>query len=916
MKTTKRYCGDPSQTTPLVERRGPERTKRFRFTLGAKFILLMATLLSAALVTESISNYRFEKELLLQSLQEKAAVQGKFVSEISKEAILGNDYESLNRYMEETSRIQDIAFGVVISTRGQLLTSFLDSNKKAVKIAQQQVPHGTFAARIDVIQKNPHVLTYKFPIQVASEHIADFVLGVDTTRIETVLRTELLRQLASHAGVIFLLGLVVYFVFRNSLLVRIKALIAGASRVAQGNLNEPIVANSSDEICDLTHSFNRMMSQLRESNQRTASAMDEMRDLNRNLESRVQERTARLELALRIAQMGHWDYDVADRVFHISSSVRTLFGIAADRAVSRTMLLRAVHPDDRRDVWQKFTAALTKRQPLELEFRLAGDGESPRTLFASAERLMDESGQHLRLFGIVQDITARVLAEYAAHTALRETLDAKTASEAKSAFLANMSHEIRTPLTAIIGFAESMRDPAQPAAERQDSVNTIIDSGKHLLHVINEILDLSKIESRRLTVELIPTRVTDIISDVESVATMLANEKALTLAVDYTFPIPTTIHTDPTRLKQILLNLCGNAIKFTNTGGVRIRVHHAPEQKLLHFDIADTGIGIAPDKINRLFTPFEQADSSTTRRFGGTGLGLYISKQLAEMLGGTIEMKSTEGLGTLACVTIATGDIELDDMMTGVDDIAQVASQTPATASAVQLNGTVLLAEDNAINQRLIGRYIQRTGAKVETAENGQIAYEKAQKHPYDLILMDMQMPVLDGLSATRRLREMGYNEPIVALTANAFKEDRDQCRAAGCDDFLTKPIDLPEFYRVLNRYLPHDAPAAQKSAEEIAFDEEIKDLVKRFIDGLPEWQEKCREAHRLGALDELRTLTHQLKGLGGTFGYPDISHHAGAAEDCVRQHPETDMTALLAQLYEACDAAIAHFRKQNPIAA
>ena len=902
-----------SSAAPLADKR-----RKCRLPLGTKFILLIASVLSLALATEALVNYHNQRTLLLQSLKEKAAVQGKFVASISKEAILSRDYVSLNRYMQDISRIEDVVYGVITSTKGDFLTTYLDQDKPHVKRLLNNTNHSDLQSTIKRIDSNPEILALTYPVMLEKEHIANMTIAVDQTRAINLARRELMLQLSFNAAIIVGLGLAIYVIFRYSALRPIRSLTEGAARVSAGNLNEPVPIQSADELGELTGSFNQMMARLKESLAQSQNTMGEMRELNRNLEARVQERTARLELAQRIAQMGHWDFEVDEGTFHASHQVYTLLGLSEKNVLGRHALLRAIHPDDRRGIYDTFTLAVAKARAFEAEFRIILPTGVERILIITAEITISEQSGKSRLFGILQDITERASAEYAAQKALNEKLDAESANEAKSAFLANMSHEIRTPLTAIIGFAETMQDLDQPIQERVEATETIIKNGRHLLQVINEILDLSKIESRRLELEILPTPVLDVVADVEALIIMSAHGKQLSLNVEYDYPIPRYIETDPTRFKQILLNLCSNAIKFTSTGGVRIRIGFEAEKQLLRIAVMDTGIGIRQDKIYRLFTPFTQADSSTTRRFGGTGLGLYISKQLAEMLGGTVEIRSIEGMGTRVDITLATGVAASDDLITCNEDAYATADSGQNKTEAKSLRGHILLAEDSIDNQRLVSLFVKKLGATITIANNGKSALEKALAGEFDLVLMDMQMPIMDGIEATRLLRQSGYGGPIVALTANAFKEDREHCASAGCNDFLTKPIDRAAFHRVLQQYLPatdsvlSSTENSEKSALQVNLDDELRELAAEFIENLPDRVNHIQAAHAAGNLQELSSLLHQLKGIGSIFGYPVVTDQAGGIEQQIKHDDLAALEQRLGQLYQACDQAITHFNSHS----
>ncbi len=393
---------------------------------------------------------------------------------------------------------------------------------------------------------------------------------------------------------------------------------------------------------------------------------------------------------------------------------------------------------------------------------------------------------------------------------------AEAANRAKSEFLANMSHEIRTPMTAILGFSDLLSNASVTDVDRTDFIETIQRNGKHLLGIINDILDISKIEAGKMTVERIDCSPCQIASDVASLMRSRAIAKNLSLHLKYNGPIPESIQTDPTRLRQILINLLGNAIKFTEQGSVCLTVAMmatADGSTRISFEVTDTGVGITPEQMASMFQPFTQADTSTTRRFGGTGLGLTISRRLAQMLGGDIAGRSTPGQGSTFVVTIDTGSLEDVRQFNDLNEAVWSAEHQPSDATPFEANDLlsrrVLLAEDGQDNRRLIAVMLGGHGISIEKADNGQIAVDKALQardsgQPYDCILMDMQMPVLDGYDATRRLRQLGFRTPIIALTAHTMRGDRELCLAAGCDDYATKPVDCNVLLRMLARYMGH----------------------------------------------------------------------------------------------------------------
>lgn len=401
------------------------------------------------------------------------------------------------------------------------------------------------------------------------------------------------------------------------------------------------------------------------------------------------------------------------------------------------------------------------------------------------------------------------------------------ADASKSSFLANMSHEIRTPLTAILGFADSLVDDSTEE-ERQTAIATIRRNGQHLLAVINDILDLSKIEAGQLTLELVSCNPAEVLESAIALLQIKADAKSLPLLVTVDQRTPASIKTDPTRLRQVLFNIVDNAIKFTPHGSVQVRlsVAEAAQGHELRFSVIDTGVGVAEEQKSRLFRPFSQGDSSITRTHGGTGLGLVICRRLMQALGGTIRLEANpEQQGSKFVVTLPCTLTEATQQ-----DAKSPASETQVvTPTRLALDAHVLLVEDGPDNQRLFGMILRKAGATVDVAENGQLALEAIAANqqdpaaaPFDLILMDMQMPVLDGYSATRALRERGYHGPIIALTAHAMQGDRERCLDAGCDGYLTKPTTRETFIATVAQFVSEFRSAKQAPETGDAFEQMV----------------------------------------------------------------------------------------------
>jgi PAS domain S-box-containing protein len=500
----------------------------------------------------------------------------------------------------------------------------------------------------------------------------------------------------------------------------------------------------------------------------------------------------------------------------------------------------------------------------------------------------DANGRPTQIMGTAQDITALVKTQEELKLAKEA---AEAATRTKSEFLANMSHEIRTPMTAILGYTNLLTDPKQTDQQRSEHAQVIKRNGEHLLEVLNDILDISRIEAGKMAVELRECDPSEIVNEVKTLMMPLAADKNLSFGIDVREHLPRSIVTDPTRLKQILLNLVGNAIKFTERGSVRVlvRTEEAGSSQRLRFDVSDTGIGIAAHLQSNLFTAFAQSQSSMNRRFGGSGLGLAICKKLANMLGGDLAVASEVGEGSTFTLFL---NVETSASKPAVSTSPAMAGPTASTAKR-RLAGRILLAEDTLDTRRLVTSYLEEAGASVEAVSNGFLAVDAVDAKsrggkPFDVVLMDMQMPDLDGYDATIRLRAMGFKDvPIIAFTAHAMADARDRCLRIGCSDHLTKPIDFDRLLDVVGRYVGHlQPPSAAIAGNRMTSAKLNSDLVQMllndYISSLPQQVAQIESSLASNDLSALRLGVHRLRGSGGCFGFADLSRLAEKAEESI----------------------------------
>jgi two-component system, sensor histidine kinase and response regulator len=776
-------------------------------SLRAKLILGTVLIQIAILAAVTINATRIAQHYL----KEEVRLRIETITPLMNAAIAGpiaqRDYLTLTEILKEISRTNALEYVSTLDLEGHVLAQ-IGTVPAKVQQDLEVAPADSYEGR--------HVNT-EFAITINGKAVGKAHLVVSISFLDAAKKALTLQNgIVAFIGLliaVLLLSLLSWWLTRH--LVRLRM---AAEQIGSGNyeMQSGIESGNRDEVAALAYSFDAMSLKIKETHQSLVKEIDEhkyteaeLRRYQLHLEELVETRTAALlEAELRYRTVADFTYDWEtwigpdDHWIYCSPACSRLTGYEREEFMSRPgLLLDIVHPEDRPILEEHLHCHTVSNNKVEIvNFRIVRQDGCSIWVEHVCQPVSDEHGQYLGRRASNRDITARRLAEW---ELLHAKEAAEAASRAKSVFLANMSHELRTPMNGIMGMtALALRKTTDPKLKHQ--LETIEQSSQRLLGIINDILDISKIEAERLTLEQANFKLGEVLENLMSLIGQKAEDKHLKILIDLAPSLPGLDLTgDPLRLGQILLNLTGNALKFTDQGSITLRARIAedrPSDVLLRFEIHDTGIGISAEDQKRLFAAFEQADGSMTRKYGGTGLGLAISKRLTHLMGGEIGVESTPGQGSTFWFTVlfakATRAVSPAPTLENDTTEARIMARYP--------RARILLAEDEPINQEVSRGLLEDAGLVVDLANDGAEAVDLAKQNRYALILMDMQMPNMNGVDATKAIRNLpGFAKtPILAMTANAFDEDRQVCLDSGMNDHIGKPVDPEILFETLLNWL------------------------------------------------------------------------------------------------------------------
>ncbi len=826
----------PEQVRQILRSDGDSAVAQQGHRLVPRYLLWLALALVLLSLPLIWGGSLFHRAAVLGEVQRKSQVIGDLLSIKILDANATEDWEEVSRVLDQAASLDEVELALVVGPSGRVIESrdlshsgrkFADVSNEDLRRSVEKVMESGMSFALEWRAGGGGAQWVQLlPLSsgaTGSDSRSVFVLGLGLSRVESGMGWSLM----------FLIGLALLSVggtllISSRLLSRFVAEPVDVLTQAVGDTGQGVEFRVRGDL--RFEEYRHLGASLEYAFGRTRDARD--------LAKVERERFASVVTTLPGAfYQCYWGTGGRDFMV-LSQNIHDLVGFTEGQLIGNDCerdYADLIHEDDRERVHEELRRSVARRESFEIVYRMQNVAGEEIWVSDHGCGVIDADGRLLHMDGVVFDITERMRHKIELEAARDELQDsnaelssafealeistvranelaalAQEASASKSEFLANMSHEIRTPMTAILGYADMILEGDQSDSGRRECGEIIKRNGEHLLSLINDILDVSKIDADKMTVEQIECSPWTVARDVRDLMTVRAKDKKLKLELVADGPLPKVMRSDPTRIRQILTNLIGNSIKFTESGSVTLRVSArgtpAEGDCALCYEVLDTGIGLSKTQIAGLFGAFTQADTSTTRKFGGTGLGLHIAERLAGLLGGGIEVESVPDKGSCFRVLIdphLDADAEFGDVEILSDGGGEPVKKTEAVIK--KLDARVLLAEDGPDNQRLISFLLRKAGATVDLAENGVVAYEKAVEanedgSGFDVILMDMQMPELDGYGATKKLRKTGYEGPIIALTAHAMTGDRERCIDAGCDDYTTKPVKRQELFEKISR--------------------------------------------------------------------------------------------------------------------